>query len=130
MARVPSRVVSVVYGRGVIAADLPQSLMVRLPSIDARGHQRRLASDFRASWYVTVIGSISCSDDKAANSNIIALLATLLVRVIVGPLVDREYCFPMVLNTLSYDFLRFRSPESHVRPPGHRCNPVRFGRNG
>jgi hypothetical protein len=53
VARVPSRIVSVLYDRGVIGADLPQSLMVRLPSIDARGHQRGLASECRPSWYVT-----------------------------------------------------------------------------
>jgi MFS family permease len=61
------------------------------------GYQKRPQAYSRPNWFV--LGSysqpkFSCNalrqlHDVAANSNIIALLATLLVRFFVGPLVDR-----------------------------------------
>lgn len=70
-----------------------QLVLVCFPSSYPRGDQRRLETHPRTNWYVlpfiTPLVLKLTPFRRKGNSNIIALTATLAVRVAVGPLVDR-----------------------------------------
>lgn len=96
----------------------------RLSKTTLISRRRRLVSNF-----ANIVAEAVWFDLSAGNSNVVSLCSTLLVRVIVGPLVDRmSFSLANMLLKCSFDdiFLcRLRTSQSDGRPAYRRCDTLR-----